>query len=277
MKDCVFGLLALVLAIPVQRIELQPADRAVVKRVETAMNHLTVIELAEPVTLAAAGSPLFKIERQGNKVLIQPIEEGVSTNLFIWTNSGRFTYELVPAQSIETTHFAIDQQAELPAQPAEVKPANNPATLADEILRFGNPIRNAAPRSFVQQPEVVISDVLQKADRLLIRYTIQNFTTHPFTTRRPEVYIVESPRSPVSLHAYRFTQLEPRVAAGIRDEGVRLVPSTDSTFSEVVEAGHHKSGILSLNPIEQGSTPAVLRLVFPSDSSTAPISVTVVL
>src|SRR5947209_8069236 len=99
-----------VLALPFQRIETQYPDRAKVTRVETAMNHLTVIELAEPVTLAAAGSPSFKIERRDNKVFIQPLEEGVSTNLFIWTGSGRWNYELVPAVSVETMHFAVDQQ-----------------------------------------------------------------------------------------------------------------------------------------------------------------------
>src|SRR5439155_14672824 len=103
-------LLMLILAAPLQRIETQYPDRAKVTRVETAMNHLTVIELAEPVTLAAAGSPSFKIERRDNKVFIQPLEEGVTTNLFIWTSSGRWNYELVPAASVETMHFAVDQQ-----------------------------------------------------------------------------------------------------------------------------------------------------------------------
>src|SRR5690349_2878605 len=92
-----------------QRIETYSPDRAKVTRVETAMNHLTVIELAEPVTLAAAGSSAFKIERRENKVFIQPLEEGASTNLFVWTRSARWNYELVPAGSPETMLFAIDQ------------------------------------------------------------------------------------------------------------------------------------------------------------------------
>src|SRR6185295_14598486 len=104
-------LLVLVLAAPVQRIETQYPDPGKDMRLETSMNHLTIVELAEPVTLAAAGSPLFKIERRDNKVFIQPLEEGASTNLFVWTGSGPWSYELVPAKSIETTHFAIDQQA----------------------------------------------------------------------------------------------------------------------------------------------------------------------
>src|SRR6476469_8893844 len=102
-------LLFVLAAAPSQRIEAQFPDRARITRVETAMNHLTVIELAEPVTLAAAGSPLFKIERRDNKVFIQPLEEGVYTNIFVWTSSGRSSYELVPAASVETMHFAVDQ------------------------------------------------------------------------------------------------------------------------------------------------------------------------
>src|SRR5476651_2147062 len=42
-------------------------------------------------------------------VFIQPLEPDATTNLFIWTASGRLSYELVPAGSVEQMHFAIDQ------------------------------------------------------------------------------------------------------------------------------------------------------------------------
>ena len=86
-------------------------------RVETALDHLTIIEMSEPVTLVAAGSPAFKIERRDNKVFIQPLEENQSTNLFIWTQDNRYSYELIPAGSVEKMHFAIDQ-----AKPKTVEP-----------------------------------------------------------------------------------------------------------------------------------------------------------
>src|SRR5215831_19959799 len=120
-------LLMLFIAASPQRIETQLPDRAKVIRIETAMNHLTIIELAEPVTLAAAGSPLFKIERRDNKVFIQPLEEGSSTNLFVWTASGRWSYELVPAASPATMHFAIDQKiAPSPQSQNTVDPTGGP-------------------------------------------------------------------------------------------------------------------------------------------------------
>jgi hypothetical protein len=116
------------------------------------MDHLTVIELAEPVTLAAAGSLLFKIERRDNKVFIQPLEEGASTNLFVWTGSGRWTYELVPAASVATTHFAIDQQSAAALdRPLETNPNIAPQdatrSFAEEMLLFAKPVRDIASKS----------------------------------------------------------------------------------------------------------------------------------
>ena len=83
------ALAALVLPAWAQRIEVQKPDPNRIVRVETALNHLTVIEVREPVITVAAGSPAFKIEWRENKVFIQPTEADVATNLFIWTASGR--------------------------------------------------------------------------------------------------------------------------------------------------------------------------------------------
>src|SRR5690242_18933184 len=161
--------LIFLLAAPPQRIETQYPDRNKVTKVETAMNHLTVIELAEPVTLAAAGSPSFKIERRDNKVFIQPLEEGVSTNLFVWTSSGRSSYELVPAASVETMHFAVDQEMPAPSKSdATVAPPADATSLrpfAEEMLLFAKPIRMAGTFGSAQLG-VFLTDVYRKDDQL---------------------------------------------------------------------------------------------------------------
>src|SRR5271156_2367029 len=117
------GALALTLAVPptpAQKIETETASREHVVRVQTAMNHLTVIEVGEPVTTVAVGSPQsFKVERRENKVFIQPLQENVATNLFIWTESTRLNYELVPAISdAGQMDFAIDYPRQKPPAPA---------------------------------------------------------------------------------------------------------------------------------------------------------------
>src|SRR6478752_6355185 len=70
------------------------ASSANVVHVATALNHLTILEFHEPVTMAAAGSSDFQIERQEDKVFIKPTKSGISTDLFVWTASRRFAYEL---------------------------------------------------------------------------------------------------------------------------------------------------------------------------------------
>ena len=66
---------------------------------------------AQKIETQAAGSQAFKVEWRENKVFIEPTEPNVSTNLFIWTKSGRLNYELDPAGTVAQMHFAIDQPA----------------------------------------------------------------------------------------------------------------------------------------------------------------------
>src|SRR5437867_3963496 len=89
-------------------------------RVTTALNHLTVLEFHEPVTMAAAGSADFQIERQESKVFVKPTRSGVSTDLFVWTASRRFVYEL-ETQEVKNMNFAIDNPAPAPPPPPAVR------------------------------------------------------------------------------------------------------------------------------------------------------------
>src|SRR5438309_1766394 len=84
-----------------KKIETEKPDRNRIVHVQTALNHLTVIEVGEPVTTVAAGSSAFKIEWRENKVFVQPTEPNLATNLFIWTASGRLNYELEPASAVD--------------------------------------------------------------------------------------------------------------------------------------------------------------------------------
>src|ERR1700733_12203451 len=85
-----------------------PPDPNVVVHVATALNHLTILEFQEPVTMAAAGSSDFQIERESNKVFVKPVKSGAATDLFVWTASRRFAYELEITQEMENMNFAID-------------------------------------------------------------------------------------------------------------------------------------------------------------------------
>ena len=82
MQKTIAFTIAIALTANAQRIETEKLDRHKVIRVETAPNHLSIIELAEPVTEVAAGSSSYKIEWRGNKVFVQPLDPEATTNLF---------------------------------------------------------------------------------------------------------------------------------------------------------------------------------------------------
>jgi len=102
-----------------------------------------VLEMNGPVSAVAVGSPVFKVEWRENKVFIKPTEENVATDLFVWTASGRFNYELEPAGPVPEMVFAIDQP--VPAPPPAVKASLDriapKQVSAEEVLIGTKPVR----------------------------------------------------------------------------------------------------------------------------------------
>lgn len=108
----------------------QPVVRSEAVPIATALDHLTVLEFDEAVTQTAAGSSAFTIEWRDNKVLIKPLKPGVSTDLFVWTASRRFTYELGPPGAVKNMNFAIDEPS--------IKPKPLPAASDEQITRIAD-------------------------------------------------------------------------------------------------------------------------------------------
>src|SRR6202050_2795623 len=180
MRRLLIGTLALTMTfhpLPAQKIDTRTPSRERVVRVQTAMNHLTVIEVAEPVATVAVGSPqAFKVERRENKVFIQPLQENVATNLFIWTASTRLNYELVPAVSdAGQMDFAIDYREPQPqAQVAQPKPARM-ATVPNEVLLNSTPVRLVGGAAAAKTDlGVLIRDVYRRKDEVFVRFSIEN-------------------------------------------------------------------------------------------------------
>jgi hypothetical protein len=133
-KICSLILIYSLCAIAALSQQSSPPSPDAVVHVATALNHLTVLEFHEPVTMAAAGSSDFQIERESNKVFVKPVKSGAATDLFVWTASRRFAYELEITQEVKNMNFAIDNAPPAPAPPP--KPAVEPETnqSADVVL-----------------------------------------------------------------------------------------------------------------------------------------------
>lgn len=255
-----------------QKIETQKPDRNKITRLGTTQNHLSVIELGEPVTQVAAGSSSFKIEWRENKVFIQPLEPDATTNLFIWTASGRLSYELVPAGSVEQMHFAIDQDLGIVQakkdEPAEQAPVVQQPKTPAAMLMESMPVKLVGSSKSHQKVEIVVQDVYQKDGRVYLRYAIVNGGRTVYLSAAPEVFTLNSPRAPQSLVPLANSQLAADYQ--IKWKGEARVPIVHTELpAPVVRPGQTAHGVIAFD-LPTASEPGlrtVVKLAFPADTS----------
>jgi len=260
-----------------QRVTTQKSDRNQIVHLHTALNHLTVIEVGEPVMSVAAGSPTFKVEWRENKVYIQPTEENISTNLFIWTAAGRLNYELEPAGAVQQMDFAVDDPPSEPPKSQVTKvPDPSPAQSAMEVLLSGKPVRLDQSKRGKNKIEVVFRDVVPDGDRIFLRYAIRNQGTRPYMGRTPVVVSLNVKDLPEGLTGITTSQLSEQEAAHLKSSGQVPLEVVDGHIrTERLEPGQETQGIIAVKlPTTTGRR--VLRFYFPADGKSQ-ISATLVL
>ena len=234
--------------------------------VATALNHLTVLEFHEPVTMAAAGSSDFQIERQEDKVFIKPTKLEASTDLFVWTASRRFAYELETTAEVKNMNVSVDN----PLPPAPVAPPNTGFSspveeFADMMLTSAflgavniTPANPRAPKSPVL---VRIQQVFRTKTSIYVQYSIENDGRGAYHVTTPDVFELQAGRSTLSLPSFAHKQLDPRLLEHLSDiHSVSLpVPHAEST-SEDLAPGEATEGVVAIR--QNLSSPAVVQLVF---------------
>jgi hypothetical protein len=263
-----------------QKIDTQAPGPATITRVETALNHLTVIELSEPVMSVATGSQSFKVEWRENKVFIEPTEPNLSTNLFIWTKSGRLNYELEPAGEVTQMDFAIDQPPTpktISKTPVVKVDPPSPPVVSESVFLKGTPVRTKTYKTGKNRVQVMFKDIFNQDGRLYVRYVVENSTKRVYDLRPPQVFMVELPRGPKTLLEQHNLQLTDSQAGKI--VGARQVPLElllQESQSVQVKPGDETVGIIEIKVPSAGQRATVLRLVLP-DSSQRPIMATLLL
>lgn len=243
----------------------QPAPGEVIQ-VATALDHLTVLEFGEPVTMAAAGSTAFQIERHEDKVFIKPLKTGVSTDLFVWTASRRFAYELEPPGEAKNMNFAVDSR--LPAPTPTPDPGVHLEDVADMMLSRAflgaQRIDSRTIKPGKDRITVRIEHVLQSRNTLYIHYSILNQTALPYRITKPTVVAALASQSSISIVSRERTQLD---GASIRKLGeLRETPLTlarAETQKEDIQPGEETQGVVAIR--ESLSSPTILELTFGSE------------
>ncbi len=259
----IYGLCAIA-ALPQQ--SGTPSPNAVV-HVATALNHLTVLEFHEPITMAAAGSSDFRIEREANKVFVKPIKSGAATDLFVWTASRRFAYELEITQEVKDITFAIDT-----AQPAPT-PAPKPVVETDtdqfadvvitRALIGAEEIKQKNPRKVKGQVSVRVEQVFRTHSSVYIHYTIENNSGLFYHANAPQAYQLQIDDSPISLGSLAHTQLDRAMFEELGDTQkleLALPVAHSEAEAEDLHPGESTQGVVSIR--KDLKPPAVIQLVF---------------
>jgi hypothetical protein len=243
-----------------------PSPNAVV-HVATALNHLTVLEFHEPVAMAAAGSSDFQIEREANKVFVKPVKSGASTDLFVWTASRRFAYELEVTQEVKDMSFAIDT-AQPAAAPAPVsKPVLETDTdqFADVVLTRAlmgaEEIKQRNARKAKSQVSVRVKRVFRTKSTVYIHYTIENNSDLFYRVNTPQAYQLQTDDSPISLANLAHTQLDRAMLEAMGDTQELALPVAHSEAeADDLHPGESTQGVVSIR--KDLKSPAVVQLVF---------------
>jgi hypothetical protein len=229
--------------------------------VATAVNHLTVLEFHEPVTMAAAGSSDFQIERQDSKVFIKPTKSGVSTDLFVWTASRRFAYELETTQELKNMNFAIDNS--LPVPPPVVSTGAD--ELADMMLTRAFlgavEIRGSRSRSSTNQVSVRIEQVFRTRSTAYIHYTIENDTKDAYRVVSPVAYQLQADHSSISVGSLLHTQLDTHMLKKLgATQALSLPVARAESETQELEAGASTQGVVVIK--QDLTSPTVVQVVF---------------
>lgn len=232
-------------------------------RVTTALNHLTVLEFQEPVTLVAAGGTDFQIERQENKVFVKPLKSGVATNLFVWTASRRFNYELEPAGEVKDMNFAIDNS--VTASKPAVDPQAQLDQLADMMLTRAflgaEPIDNTRISPAKNSVAVRIEQVFRTKNSLYVHYSIENRAKTPYHVGAPNAYQLQLSSSSISLPLFEHRQLDPQTVRKLGDLKELALPIGHAESKpEDLSPGESANGVVAIR--RDLSSPVVLQLVF---------------
>ena len=243
---------------------VSPSPDAVV-HVATALNHLTVLEFHEPVTMAAAGSSDFQIERESNKVFVKPVKSGAATDLFVWTASRRFAYELEITQEVKNMNFAIDNAPPAPAPPP--KPAVEPETnqSADVVLSRAllgaEEIKHTRARAAKNQVSVRVEQVFRTASAIYIHYTIENNSNLSYRVNTPGAYQLQINDSPISVASLTHTQLDRAMLEELGGTRELALPVAHAeAAADDLHPGETTQGVVSIR--QDLKSPAVVQLVF---------------
>lgn len=258
----ILGLLGCLIALasPGEQPKLPSAPSEVI-HVATALDHLTVLEFGEPVTMAAAGSSEFQVERHEDKVFLKPLKPGASTDLFVWTASRRFTYELEAPGEVKDMNFALDHR--IPDPNSKPRPSMDDIadTVLNQALLGAQRIDSSSVKDSRNRVTVRVEQVLRSRNTTYIHYSVKNTSGRRYRVPQPLACEADELQPRVSPFAFHRVQLSEPVTDKLGILHQRSLPIVKALVQkQELAPGEETQGIITVR--EQLASPAIVQLIF---------------
>jgi len=254
----------------------QTTSQSQIRHVETSLNHLTVLEFGEAVTTLAIGDPdSFQVERHEDKVFVKPLQQGASTNLFVWTATRELSYELDPAGQLAAMDVLVRAEpapkprtsALASAEPSDAEIRRIASLVLTQAMMGSEDIAHDSVKPTMNRVEVSLEQVFRAKDRIYIRYSVANQTNAPFRVTTPDVYLPLPTVRAVSLVSLRDHQLAPQIFAAFKAKpGSSLAVVQAETANRDLSPGEKTTGVISIQS-SAGNAPQIYQLSFGADQS----------
>lgn len=259
MSTKVFLAFLVATAFPLRAQERAPVAKVI--HLATALDHLTAIEFGEPVTLVAAGSDAFDIQRQEDKVLIKPLAAGASTDLLVWTSTRRLIYELDPPGEVKDMNFAVDSRMERRPSAETRIPQDSADALMARAFLAAQPVANAAVHDQKDAVTVRVEHVLLSKSSIYLHCSIRNLGRGSYTLMTPKVERLLVAHPAISLVTRSRSQLTASEMGKMRGvKSFSLSPASVQVSSEQLAPGQTAEVVIALaQPLD---AVALLSLTF---------------
>ena len=250
--------------VAVAAAEAQTTSQNQIRHVETSMNHLTVLEFGEPITTLAIGdADSFQVERHEDKVFIKPLQQGISTNLFVWTASRELSYELDPSGSLASMDVSIHTDpapnpranAQSNEELSEEKIHKITPLVLTQMLSGAEDIAQDSTKATHNRIEVTLEQVYRTGDQIYIRYSVTNRTEAPFRVTTPIVYAQTPSQNTVSLTNLHDHQLKRKTYESLKAQrGVALEVAQTESDPRDLAPGEKATGVIAIKGTEENQS-----------------------
>jgi hypothetical protein len=262
-----------------------------VTRVATALNHITIIELPEPVVSYSIGSDSIRVEYHDNRVLLKPTKPNVSTNLFVWTATSHSVYEILPAGDPATMSYVLDQV--FPVPPPTPEPSYEEvekqtdtmysSALANQrLIRSGKLphglrfwYRHSGEDHCDECVQLRVTRITEDSSSYYVHVVAENKAAHPYRLREAAVTALRPSFSENIPANYMNQQISVDALREMGSFAPELLRTHGSTLNAPrdLKAGERAEWIVGF--AKPRRTPAVYQLSLPDDEQ-HPVTATVV-